>query len=104
MKMLAKVTIASLALAGMLQADTMLFGVDAGVTIGGTRLGVVAGITVGNARSYNAVGSSCCPTACPTVEAPAPSSPCDYVPAPCVVVEPCPTVVVCCDPCDPCAN
>ena len=94
MKILAKLSIATIALAGMLQADTMLLGVDAGLTVGGTRLGVVLGITGGKARSYNAVGSHCA-SACPTeaVE----KSPCDYVPQPCVVVsQP--------SPCDPCAN
>ncbi len=79
MKMFAKVTIAALALGGMLQADTILLGVDGGLTIGGARLGVVAGITGGKARSYRAVGSS----KCPAVQ----ESPCAYVAQPCVVVK-----------------
>ncbi len=91
MKTFAKVAIATLALGGMLQADTILLGVDGGLTIGGARLGFVAGITGGKARSYRAVGSSKCPSAV-VVQ----SNPCAYVPQPCVVVKK--------PVCDPCAK
>jgi hypothetical protein len=63
MNFLTKTAIASLALASMIQADTMLLGVDGGITIGGARLGVVAGITGGSARNYTAPGYSAYQTA-----------------------------------------
>ncbi len=85
-----KTTIASMAIAGMVHADTMLIGVDAGLTIGGKRLGVVAGITGGDARSYHAVGKSAtCGSAVVAVQ----TTPCSYVKGPCTVIAP---------PCDPC--
>jgi len=92
MKLFVKTAIASMAIAGMVQADTMLIGVDAGLTVGGARLGIVAGITGGSARNYTAPGASCaaaakpaCPTAAVTVD------PCSYVCGPCeVIAPPCP--------------
>jgi hypothetical protein len=100
MKLFVKTAIASMAIAGMVQADTILIGVDAGLTVGGARLGIVAGITGGSARSYNAASSyayaksSTCPSAVVAV-----SNPCAYVCEPCeVIAPPCPVV------CDPCAK
>jgi hypothetical protein len=93
MKLFVKTAIVSMAIAGMVQADTMLIGVDAGLTIGGARLGIVAGITGGSARNYTAPGASCasapakpsCPSAVVTV------NPCSYVCGPCeVIAPPCP--------------
>ncbi len=99
MKLFVKTAIASMAIAGMVQADTMLIGVDAGLTVGGARLGIVAGITGGSARNYTAPGyyaakSSTCPSAVVAV-----SNPCAYVCEPCeVIAPPCPVV------CNPCAK
>ncbi len=104
MKLFTKIAISSIALAGILQAEVTLIGVDGGVTVLGARVGVNAGLTVGypgtNAYSTPVATSTACPTAV-TVD------PCSYVCGPCVVVEaPCPkpTCVVVCDPCDPCAK
>ncbi len=85
MKLFTKIAIASVALAGMLQAETTLIGVDAGVTILNARVGFNAGITVGKAH-----GHSNCPTAYTTVTSSRTytSDPCSYVCGPCVVVEP----------------
>ena len=93
MNLFVKTTIASMAMVGMLQADTMLIGVDAGLTIGGARLGVVAGLTGGKARSYNAAGGGAsCPSAKPACPSAAPAvNPCAYVCGPCeVIAPPCP--------------
>ena len=93
MNLFVKTTVASMAMVGMLQADAMLIGVDAGLTIGGARLGVVAGITGGSAKSYTAPSYGAKATsgsACPTAAAPV-SNPCSYVCGPCeVIVPPCP--------------
>ncbi len=85
MNLFVKTTIASMAIAGMIHADTMLIGVDAGLTIGGARLGVVAGITGGEARSYTAPGKS---ISCGSAVVAVRSNPCAYVREPCTVVKP----------------
>ena len=93
MKLFVKTAIASMAIAGMVQADTILIGVDAGLTVGGARLGIVAGITGGSARSYTAPSYGAKATsgsACATAAAPV-SNPCAYVCGPCeVIAPPCP--------------
>ncbi|MCH9814536.1 MAG: hypothetical protein K0U47_11420 [Epsilonproteobacteria bacterium] len=93
MKLFIKTTIASMALAGMVHADTMLIGIDQGITIGGFRLGIVTGITGGDARSYTAPGTTACPSA---VVKTTTSNPCAYVCEPCEVIAPP------CTPVDPC--
>jgi hypothetical protein len=90
MNFLAKTAIASMAIVGMVHADTMLIGVDAGLTVGGARLGVVAGITAGSARNYTAPKYS---TACGSAVAKV--DPCSFVCGPCEVIKP---------PCDPCSK
>ncbi|GEM_PF-5479009 len=95
MKLFTKIAISTIALAGMLQADVTLIGVDGGVTVLNARVGFNAGITVGKAHN-----SSACPTAYTTVTKSKTytSDPCSYVCGPCVVVEPpCPKK-------DPCAK
>jgi hypothetical protein len=109
MNFISKVAITSVALASMIQADTMLFGIDAGITIGGARLGLAAGITGGSARNYTAPGyaaySSCgsavsvpvYETRYQPVYVPRPM-PVLYVDAPTVVVSnPCATAHVACE-------
>lgn len=94
MKLFTKIAIASIALAGMLQAETTLIGVDGGVTVLNARVGFNAGITVGKAHHHTS-----CPTAYTTVTSSRTytADPCSYVCGPCVVVEPpCPQ--------DPCAK
>ncbi|HIP58816.1 MAG TPA: hypothetical protein EYH01_00135 [Campylobacterales bacterium] len=90
MKLFVKTAIASMAIAGMVQADTMLIGVDAGLTVYGARLGVVAGITAGSGRNYTSYSSgsyskksAACPSAVVAV-----SNPCAYVCEPCEVIAP----------------
>jgi hypothetical protein len=103
MKLFTKIAISTIALAGMLQADVTLIGVDGGLTVLNARVGFNAGLTVGKAHH------SKCPTAYTTVSTSRTytSDPCSYVCGPCVVVEPpCPKPApkpVCC-PCDPCAK
>ena len=95
MKLFTKIAIASVALAGMLQADVTLLGVDGGITVLNARVGFNAGITVGKAHH---TGTSC-PSAYTTVTTSKTytTNPCSYVCGPCVVVEPpCPV--------DPCAK
>ncbi len=97
MKLFTKIAIASVAMAGMLQAEVTLLGVDAGVTVLNARVGFNAALTVGKA---NNAGTSC-PSATTTVTTTTTrtysSDPCSYVCGPCVVVEPpCPA--------DPCAK
>ncbi len=84
MKTLTKVAIATLALAGMLQADVTLIGVDGGLTVLNARVGFNAGLTVGSAHH------KACPSAVTTVTTTRTytSDPCSYVCGPCVVVEP----------------
>ncbi len=84
MKILTKIAIASIALAGMLQADVTLIGVDGGLTVLNARVGFNAGLTVGSAQH------SACPSAVTTVTTTRTytSDPCSYVCGPCVVVEP----------------
>ncbi len=102
MKLFVKTAIVSLAMAGMVHADTILLGVDAGVTIGGARLGVVVGLTGGHARDYTAPGHHAhghVGHSCGTIVATTVSNPCDYVCGPCeVIAPPCPPVVSnCCN-------
>lgn len=100
MNLFIKTTIASMAIAGMVHADTMLIGVDAGLTVGGARLGVVAGITGGEARNYTAPGYHAHKkhgASCGSVVVAVQSNPCAYVCGPCEVIAP-PVV------CDPCAR
>lgn len=99
MKLFIKTAIASMALAGLVHADTMLLGVDAGLTVGGARLGVVAGITGGSARSYTAPGYKATSSSCPSAVVRVQHNPCAYVCEPCeVIAPPCPVK------CDPCAK
>jgi len=94
MKLFTKIAIASIALAGMLQAETTLIGVDGGVTVLNARVGFDAGITLGKAHHCTS-----CPAAYTTVTSSRTytTDPCSYVCGPCVVVEPpCPQ--------DPCAK
>ncbi len=101
MKLFSKVAIATVAMAGMLQADVTLIGIDGGLTVLGARVGIEAGLTVGKAHSYQTHSS--CPSAVTTVTTTRTytSDPCSYVCGPCVVVEP---PKPACTPCDPCAN
>lgn len=94
MNFLTKTAIATIAIAGMVQADTMLIGVDAGLTVGGARLGFVAGVTGGSARNYTAPGySTTCGSLVTTTTTVVSSNPCAYVCGPCEVIAP---------PCNPC--
>jgi hypothetical protein len=101
MKLFTKIAIASIALAGMLQAETTLIGVDGGITVLNARVGFNAGITVGTAH-HHAAGAYTTVTSSRTYT----TDPCSYVCGPCVVVAPpCPEPApkpAC--PCDPCAN
>jgi len=106
MKLFTKIAISTIALAGMLQAEVTLIGVDGGLTVLGARVGMDAGLTVGK-TSYK---SAACPSAVKTVTTTKPkysSDPCADVCGPCVVVEPpCPKPApkpVCIIVCDPCA-
>ena len=85
MKLFTKVAIATVALAGMLQADVTLIGVDGGLTVLNARVGFNAGLTVGSAHHHSA-----CPSAVTTVTTSRTytTNPCSYVCGPCVVVKP----------------
>ncbi len=85
MKLFTKIAISAIALAGMLQADVTLIGVDGGLTVLNARVGFNAGLTVGKAHH-----GSACPGTYTTVTTSRTytSDPCSYVCGPCVVVEP----------------
>ena len=85
MKLFTKIAISAIALAGMLQADVTLIGVDGGLTVLNARVGFNAGLTVGKAHH-----GSACPGTYTTVTTSKTytSDPCSYVCGPCVVVEP----------------
>ena len=85
MKLFTKIAISAIALAGMLQADVTLIGVDGGLTVLNARVGFNAGLTVGKAHH-----GSACPGTYTTVTTSKTytSDPCSYVCGPCVVVKP----------------
>ena len=96
MKLFTKIAIASIALTGMLQAETTLIGVDGGITVLNARVGFNAGITVGKAHHTTNCPSAAAYTTVTTSRTYT-TDPCSYVCGPCVVVEaPCPV--------DPCAK
>jgi hypothetical protein len=82
MKLFTKIALSTIALAGMLQAETTLVGVDAGLTVLNARVGFNAGITVGKAHRAPAGYTTVTTTKTYTTD------PCSYVCGPCVVVEP----------------